>query len=214
MATTSNRTKRFVVKIGGSLLSQSDFAYRWRAWFDQAEEGVYLAVVGGGTIVDGLRSIDDRLKLDPEFVHWLAIDLMRSTMEIALSQLDGATLISEERDLRDLFESPAHSAANKSLANGKRLFVVAPQTFYSRQPLAWGNERARALRECLPRTWSTTSDSMAVLLAELISADECILLKSCEVNQYENLVQAELAGVLDTISSYQPSTPIQLQRLI
>jgi len=46
-----------VLKIGGSLLTQSDWHLRLRDWLQQQPLGLYLTIVGGGEVVEA--TLDD-----------------------------------------------------------------------------------------------------------------------------------------------------------
>jgi len=41
-----------VLKIGGSLLTQSDWHFRLRDWLHQQPAGLYLTIVGGGEAIE------------------------------------------------------------------------------------------------------------------------------------------------------------------
>lgn len=72
-----------VIKVGGSLLSVSH-------WPDLVAELVRLrsrhrkviVVAGGGTIVEGLRTIDAAAPQRADAIHFLAIDLLGSTARL------------------------------------------------------------------------------------------------------------------------------------
>jgi len=46
-----------VLKIGGSLLTQSDWHLRLRDWLHKQPAGLYLTIVGGGEVVEA--KLDD-----------------------------------------------------------------------------------------------------------------------------------------------------------
>lgn len=78
-----------VVKVGGSLLAMPH-------WPDLVAElvsmrssrGQVIIVVGGGAIVEGLRTIDAAAPQRPDAVHVLAIDLLGTTARLAAGALD------------------------------------------------------------------------------------------------------------------------------
>lgn len=71
-----------ILKIGGSLLSRP----AWPRLLDALVAGVgdrpLTIVVGGGPVVDGLRTIDAAAQQPPEVMHDLAVDAMHLTAEL------------------------------------------------------------------------------------------------------------------------------------
>jgi hypothetical protein len=73
--------RSWVVKFGGSLLSRPHWPDELRGLLDLLE-GPRTIVVGGGAIVDGLRSIDAASPRSPELMHHLAIEAMGITARL------------------------------------------------------------------------------------------------------------------------------------
>jgi len=139
-----------VVKVGGSLLVRPDWPALVTALvagldvprggeddIDHGGDGGprRLVVVGGGSIVDGLRAIDAAAPLDQSLVHDLAIDAMRLTARL----------------VADAVGLPVAAAA--SLAAPAVVLDVPAW-------LAVGDRRG-----VLPCGWQVTSDSIAALVA-------------------------------------------------
>jgi hypothetical protein len=75
-------SRRLVVKVGGSLLSRPGWPARLAALIATLDRRVCRIVVGGGGVVDGLRSIDRAAPQPPELMHALAIECMRLTAQL------------------------------------------------------------------------------------------------------------------------------------
>ena len=170
-----------VIKLGGSLLSQPGWPQGitelLRALSAQSPESPALLVVGGGSVVEGLRQIDAASPQPAELVHALAIELMGIT----------ARLVAAATGL------PLVTAWPTAGARGACLLDV-PQ---------WLAENQRLLR--LPVGWEVTSDSIAARVAAA-HRGKLLLVKSvpppslsASQNQLEELANA---GWVD---SYFPS---------
>jgi aspartokinase-like uncharacterized kinase len=128
-------TEALVLKVGGSLLSWHD----WPRLLDRlvAEVGdVPLAiVVGGGSVVDGLRQIDAAAPQPAKLMHDLALDCMHTLAQLVAKSL-GLPL-----------------SANPALT-GTACVLDAP-TWVLTHPAAAD----------MPASWDVTSDSIAAVLA-------------------------------------------------
>ena len=130
-----------VIKLGGSLLSQPGWpqgiAELLRAIAAESRESPALLVVGGGSVVEGLRQIDAASPQPAELMHALAIELMGVT----------ARLVAANTGL------PLVAAWPNAKARGACLLDV-PQWLAKSQPLS-----------TLPVGWEVTSDSIAARVA-------------------------------------------------
>lgn len=151
--------KRRVLKLGGSLLDLPDLNERLQRWLAEDQALVNLIVVGGGEIVEAVRAMERVHKLDHAFVHWLCVDLLGHTLQIATQVLTGIEAIRTEQELQNYI---AHPPSQPFTA------CVDVRTFYRRGRANFG----------LPENWDTTSDSIAAALAHVVDADELVLLKS------------------------------------
>src|SRR5690606_31673474 len=82
-----------VIKIGGSLLDWPELPIRFRRWLAAQPPASNVIVVGGGPIVEGLRTVDRAHRLSIESSHWLAISAMSLTARIAAELLPECRLI-------------------------------------------------------------------------------------------------------------------------
>lgn len=167
---------RCVIKIGGSLLARREtpscIARLLRE--DYAGRQVSL-LIGGGKVVDALRDLDAVHRLSPVEMHWRCIRALRLTFEIGCEWFPDVTRVSTAADFQTLRGCTAAGT-----------YLIAADAFY-----------AASHGDALPQNWSTTSDSIAALLAHRLSAARLVLLKSCEIPQGLTVEQAAQVGIVD-----------------
>lgn len=164
-----------VVKVGGSLLDLPDLTNRLGAYLESLRPACVLLIVGGGREVNPLREQDQAGQFTAEAAHWRAIEVMTANTQRVSTDL-GLNIVATQADLR--------SAARADCA-------VSMDT----DALLREDEERSGPR--LPRSWSVTSDSIAVRLAHLAGADSVLLLKSCGVPVQTRVEQAVEQGVVD-----------------
>lgn len=165
-----------VVKVGGSLLVRPDLPVLLRRWLKaQSDQRQVHFIIGGGTMIDALRQLDRIHRSDPAAMHWLCVRALRHTMQLVGQWLPELTRIES-----------VEAFAEHRLQRPAGRFLIAPGAFYHE---ASGN--------CLPCDWTTTSDSIAALLARKIAANRLVLLKSCAINDAADLVAAAANGIID-----------------
>ncbi|MBM4010877.1 MAG: hypothetical protein FJ286_05780 [Planctomycetes bacterium] len=134
LRSASDPVGRWVVKFGGSLLTR-------RHWPHELGElvarlpGAVTVVVGGGPLVDGLRTVDAASPRPAELMHALAIEALRITARLAADATELPLLV-----------EPAAAGARGVL-----------------DPCTWLAERERTV--FLPAGWHVTSDSIAAAVA-------------------------------------------------
>jgi len=168
-------TSRLVIKVGGSLLSDPTTPDRLREFVDSYHDDQINLIVGGGELIDAIRRLDSVHRLDPRWVHWQCIEALRFTYELVKLWLPAATAIDTQARWKSHIED---------LTQG--VFLCAIDACYCDED-----------GDALPCDWTTTSDSIAALLAKKLSADEVILLKSCDVNHVTTVPQAASQGLVD-----------------
>jgi aspartokinase-like uncharacterized kinase len=160
--------------LGGSLLNWAEFPNRLRQWLQAHPHPCNLLVVGGGEVIEAIRGINSIFQLDSVRTHWLCIDLLATTAEIAWQLLPEFEFVDTPDKLQAfLGRSPEHPSSSSNA-------IVAVSSFYGRTLSS----------SSLPTDWSTTSDSLAALLTTSIGASELILLKSTGVPPHAGTIQA------------------------
>ncbi len=144
-----------VIKLGGSLLDWPELPVRFRRWLALQPLAANVIVVGGGPIVEGLRTIDRVHRLSIEASHWLAIRAMSLTTEIA----------SELLLVVEIIDALEH--VNRTPGGPPQLLDVEPFL-----------RAEQGSADVLPCGWDVTSDSIAAHVAHRLGASELVLLKS------------------------------------
>lgn len=177
--------KRIVLKVGGAALFHPEgFQKQILPLLEEFREDQVLLVAGGGDLIESMRSIH---KIYPEItadaMHWRCVELLRHSMEIChdLIPLPGA--IRSVLDFQRLLSSAP--------TQGQRWICVT--SFYSRDS---ANDIPEKWRPC--SDWNTTTDSIAWLLAKMVSADMLVLMKQCSIDPQWSLAEAAERGVVDS----------------
>ena len=76
-----------VLKVGGSLLSRPDWPTLLASLIAACSPRPCCLVVGGATVVDGLRVLDRAVPQAPQLMHDLAIDAMRLTARLVAAAM-------------------------------------------------------------------------------------------------------------------------------
>ncbi len=164
-----------VVKLGGSLLDLPNLVPRLREWLAAEPPSPTILVVGGGDLADAIRAADRRHAIGERPAHWLCVRAMTINAEMMLALLPEARLLSEIDSVRSglplTLPSPARGEGNKRCDSLTPLWILEPWHFLR-------VEDAQRSSAPLPDTWDVTSDSIAARVAELVGADELVLLKS------------------------------------
>ena len=148
-----------VVKLGGSLLSDQETPQRIERWLE-SESALQVSgdlssmrnvwIVGGGELVNTVRDWDAKFSLEPESLHWLCVDLMDLNSRLLSAWFPAWPIWDQQQGV------PGQSN----------------QIFLTRDWLSQHENR-------LPKSWATTSDSIAAAFADFVDAAELVLLKSC-----------------------------------
>jgi aspartokinase-like uncharacterized kinase len=170
--------KRRVVKIGGSLLQRVDLPVCFASWHRRQNPAAQTyVVVGGGSLVDEIRKLDQRFELSDASAHWLAIRGMSITAQLFVELVPDARLVSDP----------------DQIDGQSGLFVLDVYEFLLRN----GSSGSDAL----PCGWHVTSDSIAAHLARWLEADELVLVKPVR-RCFSSLVDAAANEFVD---SYFPT---------
>lgn len=173
-----------VIKVGGSLLEFPDLAQTLRQWLELQAPAPTVLIAGGGKFADVIRDADVRFRLGEEAAHWLCIDALGVTARLVARLLPEAEL--ECGELVCLSERLNLAA----LGNG-----IPPLIVFDLQKFLRNEEPSRP--HPIPHAWSVTSDSLAARLAEVLAANELVLLKSASGTSHGSPNAASEAGFVD-----------------
>jgi aspartokinase-like uncharacterized kinase len=140
LRTASAAAPHEVIKVGGSLLSVPHWPHLVAELVRvRSRPRRVLVVVGGGTIVEGLRTIDAAAPQRADSIHFLAIDLLGTTARLVARALGLPLVVEPGDDPVAVLDAPLWLAATN---------------------LHGAERQAR-----LPVGWHVTSDSIAALVA-------------------------------------------------
>lgn len=145
-----------VVKFGGSLLDLPGAGGSLASWLAKQPAARNVVVAGGGKLADVVRDAFDRHDLPEVACHWMCVDLLSVTARLLAELMPG---------------TPVESAWDW-LAGSEATTIILDVA-----PFLHAGEAELPGRP-LEHTWRVTSDSIAARLAEVLSADELVLLKS------------------------------------
>jgi aspartokinase-like uncharacterized kinase len=182
-----------VVKVGGSLLEWPDLPQRLRAWLDAQSPGISVLIAGGGRVADWLREADEQWGLGQAASHRLCLEALRVTARLLATICPPRTERVGSRDGAIALDRPGNPNAHELRDVQARETILL--TAFDELRAFLDNVQDRT--ECvfcpsqfmldwepaqhptpLPATWGTTTDSIAARLAEMLGADELVLLKS------------------------------------
>jgi len=212
-----------VVKLGGSLLTRPSLIEDLHQWRCRQRHRQTLAIVGGGRMIDAVRQWDRLRPAASPDVHWLCVDLLAGSLAHLRAALTADDRFADTEYLstprewtqwrsqlgQRQDESPIDTEANfppkvPSPSSGQWWWVNVPAFYHRRSP-------EEAARPCpLPETWETTTDAIAWWLADQLSADRCILLKSCHVPHPDTPEPLIDAGIIDGGCRHLLRSPVPL----
>lgn len=166
-----------VVKLGGSLLLRPTLCTDLDNWLRPQPKATNLFIVGGGEIIEAVRHFDDVHHRRSKDVHWQCVHLLSHTYQFVASLFPHWIRIETDEDIEKTLENPCSEESN---------FVVKPSAFY-RPDSDFG----------LPCDWQTTTDSIAAALSIRTSADELVILKSCQLQKKEDVTKLISLGIID-----------------
>lgn len=167
-----------VFKLGGSLLERPGLAVMLREILARRENSGVVLVVGGGRTADLVRDWDRDHSLGDEAAHWLALDAMRLNEQLI------RILLPEAR--------PVRSAQQVTAALGDRVPALLCADCFIR----WGESAGHTP---LPRSWQTSSDSIAAWTADLLEASELVLIKSISIPTKMSFEEAAAERLVDPV---------------
>lgn len=147
-----------VLKLGGSLLDVPDLDRRLNDVLHRYAPSPLLLLVGGGRAADLVRDWDRRHELGDDTAHRLALDAMSLNSRLVAALIPQSELVRRPE-------------ACEAVWNSNRLPIIDPATFIPALEASAGE---------VPHTWDVTSDSLSAWIAERVSADRLVLLKSLD----------------------------------
>jgi len=143
-------------------------------WLHEQPVAVTILIAGGGDLADAVRESAQHYSLSDEEAHWQCIEAMTANSLSLAKLFEEVICVATWSDLLRVIDSSP----------------TVPILFDSHQFL-------RDVEPCLPgrvlpHDWSVTSDSIAARLAEVMGAEELVLLKSADVPSTEAPLLAKL----------------------
>jgi 5-(aminomethyl)-3-furanmethanol phosphate kinase len=164
-----------VVKLGGSLLDLPGLGTRLRAWLDALPTRNVILVAGGGAMTDVIRTLDEVHRFGEEQAHWLAVRAMALNARVIAQLLPASRFVTALEDCEETWAADCTA-------------IIDPVPVLLGD---WGKPGE------LPHRWSVTSDSIAARIAELLNAQELLLLKSCATREDARWEDLARLGVVD-----------------
>jgi aspartokinase-like uncharacterized kinase len=148
------------VKIGGSLLDWPLLPTALTKWLAAQRPAAHVLICGGGRFADLVRQADAQFELGDEAAHWLAVECMSLSAKLLAALVPEARLVDR------------YAALMTSIEGSDGGVVIYDVCEFLRE------HEPRLPGVLLPHDWTSTSDSIAARLAEVLRADEVVLLKS------------------------------------
>jgi aspartokinase-like uncharacterized kinase len=194
-----------VVKVGGSLLNWPPLPRALLEWLGSQPAAANVLIAGGGELAEAIRRADQLFGLGEETAHWLCVDALGTTARLlAALHRPPLPLVSSFSTLQGWLAR----AEAKTLVLDPRDFLTQHEQHLPGRPL--------------PHTWDVTSDSISARLAEVLAADDLVLLKSADppkaasneeladngyVDAYFPFAAASFAGRASCVNLRQCLTP-------
>ncbi len=181
-----------VVKVGCSLFERRQLAEQLRAWLRAQSPAIHVLFAGGGELADAIRTWDERFQIGEANCHWLCIEALSITAQVLQQASRGFPLLRDFSELQRRIGGHRQFCEPESIVFDVRQFLSEVES--SSPPIA------------LPHRWQVTTDSIAARLAEVLGADELVLLKSrpCPAEQSDFAMLAEQGFVDDYFPQIAP----------
>lgn len=142
----------WVIKLGGSLLGTEELQ-QWLSCIAEYGDGRVVIVPGGGVFADTVRTLYAQIPMSERCAHTLAVNAMNQFGTLLIDQMPQLV--------------PAHSELEISERSWQHRGIV---WMPSQMVMTDGDD--------IPFSWDVTSDSLALWLANKISAKHVLLVKS------------------------------------
>jgi aspartokinase-like uncharacterized kinase len=158
-----------IIKLGGSLESAKTLLHCLNRIEQQYRNQKVVIVTGGGAFAEQVRITQQHWGFNDECAHAMAL--------LAMQQM--AWLV---KGLKADIEL-AHSV--RAIQQSQSNIVV------------WSPDIDELNNAGIPATWDITSDSLAAWLADTLSADELLMIKSAAIDNTLSLAQLAERGIID-----------------
>jgi aspartokinase-like uncharacterized kinase len=153
-----------VVKVGCSLFERPNLIRDLRQWLATQSPALHILVTGAGPLADSIKTWQPRFGASDAQSHWLCIDLLSITAKILQQGMPEFPLLTHFADLQFAIVAAREAEQPKTLVFDVQPFLCDIEPTVQPEPL--------------PHSWDVSSDSIAARLAEVINADELVLLKA------------------------------------
>ena len=160
----------WVVKLGGSLCSHDGMPL-WLDLLAQLGGGRVTLVCGGGTLADEVRRVQHRWQIDDLPAHNMAVLAMAQNAWLMHGLQPDLALVNTESDI--------------------------PRVLHKGRTALWAPLELVRTQADADTNWDSTSDSIALALAQRINAEHLVVVKSCDIDPTDTLEQLVAEGVLD-----------------
>jgi hypothetical protein len=161
--------------VGGSLYDLPDLGWRLQRWLRAHAPCHAVLIPGGGPTADVIRTLDRCHALGEEKAHWLALLAMTLNAYFLADLLDGATVVDSVEACGPVWDNAG-------------LPVLDAFAFAKRDEAQPGH---------LPHRWDITSDALAARVAQVLQAQQLILLKSVSLPEELDWAEAGRQGWVD-----------------
>lgn len=162
----------WIIKLGGSLLGTDELRH-WLALVAQHGDGRVVIVPGGGVFADTVRAVYKQVPMSETCAHALAVTAMNQLGTLLIDQMPALV--------------PAHSELE-----------IAERSWQHRGIVWMPSHMVMADGDDIPHSWDVTSDSLALWLANKLSAQHLLLVKSQRTDPNATLTTLTKQGIIDT----------------
>lgn len=174
-----------IIKLGGSLLASEKILPCLEKIERSHHEKSTVIVPGGGVFADQVRQAQQQWQFDDRTAHQMALCAMKQM----------ALLIKALKPEFTLFDSVADF---RNAENHNRISI-------------WSPEVAELDKAGIPSSWAVTSDSLSAWLANSLSAEELIVVKSVKIDvNFDLLKLAQLQVVDSSFIKYTQQTAFKI----
>ncbi len=160
----------WVVKLGGSLLGSPELV-RWLEILVKFSDGKVVVVPGGGLFADSVREAQQLSNASDAVAHELAL-LAMDQFGILLAGMN-----------------PAIVTASSELEIAER--------GWQHRGIVWLPSKMVLAESSIPKNWQVTSDSLSAWLANKLSAEQLVLVKSKPLITYQKEVPTPLQNLVE-----------------